>query len=62
MLVSKSSILKKIGTCMKNVLINKIRFLFNANIGLKKIKYVYTLVGGDAQKTNKCIDILTLKH
>lgn len=45
---------------MKNVLINKIRFLFNANIGLKKIKYVYTLVGGDAQKTNKCIDILTL--
>lgn len=25
----------------------------------KKIKYVYTLVGGDAQKTNKCIDILT---
>lgn len=47
---------------MKDVLINKIRFLLNANIGLKKIKYVYTLVRGDAQKTNKCIDIFTLKH
>lgn len=29
---------------------------------LKKIKYLYTLVGDDAEKTNISNDILTLKH
>lgn len=29
---------------------------------LKKIKYPYTLVGDDADKTNISNDILTLKH